>query len=231
MERDVHERDRAGDTMSNQRHWLEEWMINFWRDKYYEVAQPQRREPPNYSVCSKHLNREDGCPECWPSEQPQRSEPLPPDWNKDLPVITHMTDTSDQWTPEWIKQHIHIVGMKKEVAAAICAAHNAALAAERKKWEVQYRARLRDSWLVQEKAALELLMQQLAAERQRSKSAGILADQFKQMLAVEREERCEVCNSELSQCGAQGIDGEPSLDCLVCKLREQLADEREKHGN
>ena len=68
-------------------------------------------------------------------------------------------------------------------------------------------------------------------ERQRTKSTGILADQFKQMLTAEREERCEVCNSELSQCGAQGIDGEPSLDCLVCKLREQLADEREKHGN
>ena len=36
-------------------------------------------------------------------------------------------------------------------------------------------------------------------------------------------ERCEVCNSELSQCGVQGLDGEPSLDCLVCTLREQLA--------
>ena len=48
-------------------------------------------------------------------------------------------------------------------------------------------------------------------------------------LAAEWNERCEVCNSELSQCGAQGIDGEPSLDCLVCKLREQLAAER-KHS-
>jgi hypothetical protein len=41
-------------------------------------------------------------------------------------------------------------------------------------------------------------------------------------------ERCEVCNTELSQCGVQGVDGEPSMDCLVCKLREQLAAEREK---
>jgi transcription elongation factor Elf1 len=51
-------------------------------------------------------------------------------------------------------------------------------------------------------------------------------------LAAEREkvERCEVCNNELSQCGVQGVDGEPSLDCLVCKLREQLDAERALHS-
>lgn len=33
--------------------------------------------------------------------------------------------------------------------------------------------------------------------------------------------RCDVCNAELSQCGLLGLDGEPSLDCKECQLREQ----------
>jgi hypothetical protein len=53
-------------------------------------------------------------------------------------------------------------------------------------------------------------------------------EQLKKQLAAEQSERCEVCNTELSQCGPQGVDGEPSLDCLVCKLREQLTAEIEK---
>ena len=33
--------------------------------------------------------------------------------------------------------------------------------------------------------------------------------------------RCETCNNELSQCGPPNVDGEPTEDCLVCKLREE----------
>ncbi len=62
----------------------------------------------------------------------------------------------------------------------------------------------------------------------------VIAFEHNAALAAEREtydldhERCEICNSELSQCGMQGVDGEPSLDCLVCTLRDQLAAERDK---
>lgn len=63
------------------------------------------------------------------------------------------------------------------------------------------------------------------------RNAKLAADTHNAELAAAREtyeplERCEVCNSELSQCGVQGLDGEPSLDCLVCKLREELAVEQ-----
>ena len=33
-------------------------------------------------------------------------------------------------------------------------------------------------------------------------------------------ERCVACNAELSQCGPLDTDGEPSLDCKECQLRE-----------
>lgn len=36
------------------------------------------------------------------------------------------------------------------------------------------------------------------------------------------EKRCQECNNELSQCGPQSVDGEPSLDCLVCNLRNNI---------
>lgn len=35
-------------------------------------------------------------------------------------------------------------------------------------------------------------------------------------------DRCEVCNGEMSYCGANSFDG-PTLDCLICQLREKLA--------
>ena len=38
------------------------------------------------------------------------------------------------------------------------------------------------------------------------------------------DERCEECNSELSPCGSPSVDGEPSMDCKVCQLREQLSE-------
>lgn len=34
--------------------------------------------------------------------------------------------------------------------------------------------------------------------------------------------RCENCNSELSQCGFEGVDGEPSWDCQLCKARDKI---------
>jgi hypothetical protein len=71
--------------------------------------------------------------------------------------------------------------------------------------------------------------EQLAAEREAGVKVYLQLTLLEKKLAAERAERCEVCNGELSQCGVQGIDGEPSLDCLVCKLREQLAAERESH--
>lgn len=39
---------------------------------------------------------------------------------------------------------------------------------------------------------------------------------------VAETERCEVCSAELSQCGAPGVDGEPSLDCKECQLRATI---------
>ena len=33
--------------------------------------------------------------------------------------------------------------------------------------------------------------------------------------------RCPICNGELSYCGEQNSDG-PTLDCLVCRLREEI---------
>lgn len=43
---------------------------------------------------------------------------------------------------------------------------------------------------------------------------------------VETMEYCEDCNFPLSACGEQNIDGTPSMDCQVCKLRDLLAAER-----
>ena len=34
------------------------------------------------------------------------------------------------------------------------------------------------------------------------------------------DERCEVCNGELSACGEQNVDGTPSMDCRYCQLKE-----------
>jgi len=35
---------------------------------------------------------------------------------------------------------------------------------------------------------------------------------------------CEECNTPLSQCGEQGIDGIPTMDCIACKLRNIIAE-------
>lgn len=34
-------------------------------------------------------------------------------------------------------------------------------------------------------------------------------------------ERCKTCNAELSPCGPQDDDGEPSMDCQPCQLTAQ----------
>lgn len=39
---------------------------------------------------------------------------------------------------------------------------------------------------------------------------------------------CEECHFPLSQCGPQGVDGEPSLDCKGCQLRERIDELEEK---
>ena len=41
--------------------------------------------------------------------------------------------------------------------------------------------------------------------------------------ALPEFDRCETCNAELGPFGQQGTDGEPTLDCIVCILREKLA--------
>lgn len=45
-------------------------------------------------------------------------------------------------------------------------------------------------------------------------------------LTKERLVYCETCNHPMSQCGHEGVDGEPSLDCKVCTLRAELAEAR-----
>ncbi len=64
---------------------------------------------------------------------------------------------------------------------------------------------------------------------------GRLQNDIQAVLTEEREElgllpspRCEDCNAELSQCGPQDEDGEPTLDCKVCDLWEKLKDERKR---
>lgn len=37
------------------------------------------------------------------------------------------------------------------------------------------------------------------------------------------QDRCEDCNSELSPCGAMGVDGIPSTDCKPCQLRDKIS--------
>lgn len=39
-------------------------------------------------------------------------------------------------------------------------------------------------------------------------------------------DRCDECNGELSQCGAPNVDGEPSMDCALCKSHDALTDAR-----
>ena len=39
-------------------------------------------------------------------------------------------------------------------------------------------------------------------------------------------DRCFACNSELSPYGPPNEDGEPSMDCLVCRLRDNLRELR-----
>ncbi len=45
---------------------------------------------------------------------------------------------------------------------------------------------------------------------------------LRQRIAELEKERCEDCNFELVQCGPLNDDGEPTLDCKVCQLREKL---------
>lgn len=40
--------------------------------------------------------------------------------------------------------------------------------------------------------------------------------------------RCLECGGELSQCGEQGTDGEPTLDCIACRMRDTLRHKDDK---
>lgn len=40
----------------------------------------------------------------------------------------------------------------------------------------------------------------------------------------EKFEYCEECNTPLSQCGPEGVDGIPTMDCIACKLRDIIAE-------
>jgi hypothetical protein len=67
------------------------------------------------------------------SEQPQE-EVLPPDWNKDLPVITHLTKPSseqpqEEWTTETVHKLFRQSWQAPELFKLIADAHNAAVAA------------------------------------------------------------------------------------------------------
>lgn len=43
------------------------------------------------------------------------------------------------------------------------------------------------------------------------------------------KEFCEVCNTPLSACGTPAPDGEPSMECKVCQLREALRLSRDEN--
>jgi hypothetical protein len=36
------------------------------------------------------------------------------------------------------------------------------------------------------------------------------------------DERCDICNGELSACGPQNVGGEPSMDCKFCRLTDEF---------
>jgi hypothetical protein len=144
-------------------------------------------------------------------------------------VAWEMGEQPQEWTPGYVEEMFDRAPAKAgSFFVAIAAAHNTALAAEREKG---------DNLLELSLAANAAL----AAERERyenlERSILDLSHPNCKGLRAERNdarsepaaERCEDCNSELSQCGPQGLDGEPSMDCLVCKLREQLAAEREDY--
>jgi hypothetical protein len=37
------------------------------------------------------------------------------------------------------------------------------------------------------------------------------------------DSQCVVCGGRLSPCGAPDADGDPTMDCIVCQLREKIA--------
>lgn len=90
----------------------------------------------------------------------------------------------------------------------------------------QQEARLTEAWelIHQLQNTIAQQMQWLAQQKQE------LADAREELLTMKVPEfdRCDVCNHELSQCGPQGLDGEPTLDCLVCSLGERLKEAREE---
>ena len=48
--------------------------------------------------------------------------------------------------------------------------------------------------------------------------------ELKSELRCNQFEFCKECNSPMNLCGPVNSDGEPSLDCLVCQLRAEIAD-------
>lgn len=64
---------------------------------------------------------------------------------------------------------------------------------------------------------LELVAANFLAERYRLKTL----EQDAQIAACRDMEYCKTCNTPLCQCGELNCDGEPTMDCLVCKLRTE----------
>ncbi len=157
-----------------------------------------------------------------------------------------------EWTATTVREILDALRGRSDIHPhhAIADAHNAALAELRRQLETvtmntsdietveklreqladeRDKANVRETELICER---DYFKKELDAERVNresiesiNKSLARAVERLQQQL---RGERCEICNSELSQCGVQGVDGEPSLDCLVCKLRRQLDAEREK---
>ena len=50
-----------------------------------------------------------------------------------------------------------------------------------------------------------------------------IEDTEAQLVTINKFEWCDECGSPLCRCGPQGTDGIPTTDCLVCKLRAELA--------